>query len=129
MSLYNKTLPHWSGPSYYALILIGAYVFHHEFLVGKYKTLKRGMIFGQVIFATVMILLIFQLKTNLLDFNGGKKTEDLGKNDFSIELGLWENISSELKLKLQEDFEKRSMPKKAPIITHNWFPASHLDYY
>lgn len=128
MSLYNRTLPHWSGPSYFALILIAAHTFSpKEFSLEK-KTLKRVMIYSHIYFLLVIIIGIIHIKTGVI-INLTKELSKVGINDFTIEYGLWEEISTELKSNINLDIEANPKFQKHTILTHNWFPGSHLDYY
>ncbi len=114
MSTYNKTLPHWSGPSYFALIIASS-VFLTQL---NNKNLFKWLVSGQALYLLVLILAIVQINFGILipQF----KNQKTGKNDFSTDLSIWDETGEMLNQKL--DIKK-------PVITHNWFPASHLNFY
>ena len=119
MSLYNKTLPHWSGPAYYSLILIAS----KSFSKNKFfytKKLRISLVSAQILIVLVILMGLFQIKTGMLFGNSEKKTEELGKDDFTLDMAMWNTIAEEL---------KKQIPEDAVIITRNWFPAAHLDFY
>jgi hypothetical protein len=53
----------------------------------------------------------------------------LGKDDFTLDLSMWDEIAAAIKSKINSDIETGKISKKHVIITHNWFPGAHLDYY
>ena len=129
MSMYNKTLPHWSGPSFFALILLVGYIFNSEEISSKGKTFRNAIVFGQIFFFLVIALALFQIKTGILIDSFNDNPQKTGHNDFTIDLGLWDEISTNLKAKIARDNISAATPQNYVILTDNWFPASHIDYY
>lgn len=119
MAMYNRTLPHWSGPAYFGFILIAAYVFSDK----RYFTSKKLLISVKGSVALILVIIfagLFQIKTGLLFGNPNLEAEKLGKDNFTLDISIWENAGNEL---------KKHIPKNSIIVTHNWFPASHFTYY
>ena len=55
--------------------------------------------------------------------------QKVGKTDFTIDLRMWPAIAEAVKVKINAAENNGDMPKNSVIITDNWFPAAHLDYY
>lgn len=130
MSLYNRTLPHWSGPSYFALLLIAGYCITKPDFKLKGKLVKKLLLIGTAFFYLIVGAGLLQIKTSFLSLSKSKEVEKVGKNDFTVDLGLWKVIATEITSTVEKD--KVSNPTSTfgkYIITHNWFPAGHLDYY
>ena len=121
MALYNRTLPHWSGPAYFSLILFAS------FMLMEYqkKTTKVLVSLGTGIFVLVIALGLFQGQTGMLIQDLNKKKFETGKKDFTIDLAMWDEMGSTLKKYIFDEEEDENFG----ILTHNWFPAAHLDYY
>lgn len=119
MAMYNKTLPHWSGPGWFSLILVAAFVFSDEKNLNL-KKLKTGIKGSQILFVSVVVLALFQVGTGFILGNPAAQSEKLGKDDFTADLSQWRRIGKEMEKKI---------PKHSVIITHNWFPAAHLTHY
>jgi hypothetical protein len=128
MSLYNQTLPHWSGPSYFALILITGYVFSTEEMITK-KILRIMLICAQILFFLTMAVSLFEIKTDTFMSLINKDSEKVGVNNLIVDISSWEEIAMKLDLKITEDRAVDFTPKNYVILSHNWFPGSHLDYY
>lgn len=119
LAMYNKTLPHWSGPAWFSLILISAFVFSDQQNL-KFKKLIFSLKGSMILFSTVIILGLFQIGSGFILGNPNAETEKLGKDDFTVDLSQWRKIGEEL---------KKEIPENSVIITHNWFPAAHLTHY
>lgn len=119
MAMYNKTLPHWSGPGWFSLILAAAYVFSEEQNLHR-KALSFSLKAGALLFTTAIILALFQVGTGYLLANPKAEPEKLGKDDFTADLSQWHSIGAEM---------EKIIPPNSAIVTHNWFPAAHLTHY
>ncbi len=129
MSLYNRTLPHWSGPSYFSLILFATYIFRVKDEHFNGKTLLRLLTYSQICFLSIFLITLFQIKTGTLLGNSKLEAEKLGRDDFTLDLSMWDEISLAIKAKITDDKNKNNIGENHVILTHNWFPAGHLDYY
>lgn len=125
ISLFSRTLPHWSGPAYYGLIISSAYILatlngQRSEAYAKRFYWANGLLFSVVLAGTLYI-----------NFGLGPKkqtnsVERLGKNDFTLDLYGWDQAGKMLNewLSLQ-DFGG----KPYALVMRNWFPAAQLDYY
>lgn len=129
MSLYNHTLPHWSGPSYFSLMLVAAHFCVSEKRTINRKTVRNVIILGVFFFYLTLGIGLVQIKTGLLAAPNQNKIEKVGRNDFVVDLGLWKKISKKIKATIKADRLDNSAENDFYIFTHNWFPAAHIDYY
>lgn len=129
MSFFNRTLAHWSGPSYFALILLATYVLQTKDPDFKKSILIRTMIYAQAFFFLVVAVALFQVQTGILMGNTKLPDNKLGKDDFTIDLGVWHEIAAGIKSEINKEVAQNEMTPSHVILTHNWFPGSHLDYY
>ncbi|MCG1036278.1 ArnT family glycosyltransferase [Polaribacter sargassicola] len=119
LSFSRDTLPHWSGVSYITLLpLLAMYV-------SSKKNIKRNLIRG---FTFLVILLSFiTLEINngwILPFKPSKTKETLGRKDALMDLYGWQQAAKKVTEVLQEN-----KLTSLPIISDNWYPAAHIDYY
>lgn len=128
-SLFQKTLPHWSGPAFIGLIILSS-----EWLSEKLSTrpmnVLRILFSANLLVVLLLILAPLQINYGLLwhrsDSAGPQKT---GSKDLSLEMYGWKQA----RVKFQKFLEKKGIEEKdydrVKIISNKWFPAAHLDYY
>lgn len=122
VSLFRKTLPHWSGPAYLSLMLLGA-----AYLSSKHKADKNLIpksIKAALISLFVLLVLGFvQINYGLVDLK-----KHIG-SDLTLDMYGWRKISQPFGT-IKNQLEKEGyIQKDAPIISQRWFPAAHIDYY
>jgi 4-amino-4-deoxy-L-arabinose transferase-like glycosyltransferase len=126
MSLYNRTLPHWSGPAYFSLTLVAAYALTSVEAVRIGKRLPRGLVTGQVLFFLALAAALVQVYTGRLVGNPNQEAHRLGRDNFAVDISLWDDIGAALQAELAKDSASGA---ESVLLTYNWFPAAHLDYY
>lgn len=129
MALFNRTLPHWSGPSYFALVLLAVYVLLAKDPELKGNMLVRTMAYAQGFFFLVIAVVFLQIQTGILIGATNLPDNKLGKDDFTIDISMWHEIAAGIKSEISREVARHQMTQDFVILTHNWFPASHLDYY
>ena len=122
MSFFNRTLPHWSGPSYFSLIILCALSISSLEIVQRKKFISLAY-WGHILLTLLIALGIFQVTTGYLLPSNPENSLKTGKNDFTVDIALWPEISAVLAKEIP------STNTSTFIITSNWFPASHIDYY
>lgn len=129
LSFYNSTLPHWSGPSYFSLILIAAYYLSKEREEHLQRRNKRWLKAALTLAIVGVLFVLFQVTTGHFNLSKSNQPTKEGKNDPTVDLGMWKIIGEQIQEEIL-NFEK-TLPsgQKVSIYTHNWFPAAHLDYY
>ncbi len=125
MSLFNETLPHWSGPAYITIMLLTAFYFSE-------KNTGSGKIPAGISIALCLFFAIILLAIPLMKFLpvriGNKEERNLGKGDVSLDMTGWEQFTHQFDSLYQAD-EHAGIMKNASILSDYWFPAAHLDYY
>ncbi|MGN6420869.1 MAG: ArnT family glycosyltransferase [Pseudobacter sp.] len=119
LSLFNDTLPHWSGPAYTTLILVTAWWLSEEPFLKTQRLLKASVTLcaGALILATAII--------NYWPGTLGKKTvPDYGKHDITLDMSGWASFGKQFSA-----FRKRDNFNTRFIFSNYWFPAAHLDFY
>ena len=119
-ALFRATLPHWSAPGYYALMLIAA-AYLSERSKRTFPSINKIAI--GIVSITLFIAYI-QINHGLLIDNHSNEKKELGQGDVTLDMYGWNQIS--------EQFIKQSLPKHLDtktIIAKKWFNAAHLDYY
>jgi len=126
MSLFNETLPHWSGPAYISIMLLTAFYFSKKNKDSKKIptgiSIALGLSFGIIILAVPLIkFLPMQI--------GSKEERRLGKGDVSLDMTGWEEFAHQFDSLYRTDKSSGTMKGNAMIISDFWYPAAHLDYY
>jgi len=124
ISLFNPTLPHWTGPGFIALFLIAG-VFWSE-VSNKFipTIIKWGMGFlGLVIIGFVLLVHLFPVQL------GSKDLKNIGEYNPINDVTGWVQFSDEFKTLVARDIQDKTMEVKAPILVSKWFPAGHILFY
>ncbi len=129
MSMYNGTLPHWSGPGYFGLILVAG-VYGSSYLKEKSpKALNRYIWGGQILLGVLLLVAMIQVHTGIIPMGNEKNPTKLGKNDPTLDLYAWDKVGELIDQSLSEEVAKGTLQDDFVVMTHKWFPAGHLDYY
>lgn len=121
-SLFRRTLPHWTGPAYISLILIAA-----TFLSRKSQDEQKGWPLA-IKASIISILIIISLGFAQINYGVFNLKKIIG-TDLTLDMYGWDQLKKPFgEIKKQAE-EEGIIQEDAPIITHRWFPAAHLDYY
>jgi Dolichyl-phosphate-mannose-protein mannosyltransferase len=129
LSLFNPTLPHWTGPAYISLFLLSG-VYWSDYLQNKNSTqylpniIKSALGLLSVLILGVL-LLIYQFPKQI----GSTKNENLGEYNPINDLTGWESFTNSFSNIVQRDIANGTMPVHAPIVIHKWFPGGHILFY
>ena len=124
ISVFNPTLPHWTGPAYIPLF----------FLVAKRLGIKTNKIYPVTLkIATGVLgiaLLVSILLIKLAPFNlGSKANNNFGEGCPTLDLSGWEDFSYTFNQLVKEDRLAGKIKSNTYIIINNWFPGGHLEFY
>lgn len=123
LSLFNDTLPHWSGPAYSTLILITA-SWLSELPILK---AKKWIMASTSLTAGALLLAIYVI--NFWPGTIGNKTmPNLGKHDVTLDMSGWRAFGKDLRKFYEEDNNGHDS-KPRFIFSNYWFPAAHLSFY
>jgi 4-amino-4-deoxy-L-arabinose transferase-like glycosyltransferase len=123
ISLFNPTLPHWTGPGFIALFLLAG-VYWSE----TSKKLIPNLIQWALGFFVVLVIGFIGLVHVFPIQLGSKSPDNLGEYNPINDVTGWNQFSVEFKTLVQQD-TSRGMQAKAPIIVSKWFPAGHILFY
>jgi len=129
-SIFKPTLPHWTGPAFITLLMIGS-----EYLSGLYYKSKKKLfsllIISNSLFVIVISIGTLQINHEIIQVNDIQtdKTK-IGKNDVTLDMYGWRQAGEKFSQFLErKNLNNPDSIKKIKIISNHWFPAAHLDYY
>jgi len=123
ISLFNPTLPHWTGPGFIALFLLAG-VYWSEASKNFFPNLIQWALGFFVVIVVGFIGLVHVFPVQL----GSKSQENLGEYNPINDVTGWMQFSAEFKTLVQQD-TSGVMQAKAPILVSKWFPAGHILFY
>ncbi len=125
LSFTTRTLPHWSGIAYYALILISA-VAVSGYEIDRYKKYMTSVFLANLLLFVAAGLVFVQLYVGVLPAKRSDTAESVGKNDVLLDLYGWDIAAEKLEKWIQSNTNDW---KSINLVTRNWFPAGQLFYY
>jgi len=124
ISLFNATLPHWTGPAFISLFLIaGVYWSSYS------RKLIPVLLKWAIGFMAVLILGFVGIVKVFPKQLGSEKIENLGEYNPINDVTGWAYLSKAFKDIVQKDLATGRMSVHAPIVVHKWFPGGHLLFY
>jgi 4-amino-4-deoxy-L-arabinose transferase-like glycosyltransferase len=124
ISLFNPTLPHWTGPGFIALFLIAGVYWSEASNYSIPSLIKWAMVFfGLLLVGFVLLVHVFPIQL------GAKTPENLGEYNPINDVTGWTQFSAEFKTLVEQDVKEGVMQDKAPILVSKWFPAGHILFY
>ena len=134
VSLFTDTMPHWSAPGYFTLILISA-----AYLASRYEIQKKGtkgIILPSPLRYSLSLLIIAtalglsQYFTGFLNIELKQEKEyKIGSTDFTLESYGWDKLADEFNILRESDIASGKMTANTFILSSLWSDASHYDYY
>ena len=123
-SLFARTLPHWTGPAYFGLILIAA-----SWLSERSKKRYRWKLFPRPIrISTYLLLLLIVLAVGQIRYGWMPLAKWMGR-DFTHDMYGWNQLGEKFAPIADFDRQHFLIDTEAPIFTFRWFPAANYDYY
>lgn len=130
ISIFRDTLPHWSVPAYFALIIIAASYLsdRHKDDMLRFPTVLR---YANYLTLAVVVLAVLQIRTGFADplMKIGGKYDITGRNDVTLDMYGWKELGKKFTEIRKHDIMTKKMPESAYILSHVWFEAAHQDYY
>ncbi|RFM25802.1 ArnT family glycosyltransferase [Deminuibacter soli] len=127
MSMFNDTLPHWSGPAYVTLIPLVAIHFSPRCAPERTMPRSAGYAMGLLMVTLVGAILLVNHFPGTLS---NKKTAiNAGSGDFTLDMYGWDQTAKQMALIEQRDVAAGKMAPGSVFISNKWFPAAHTDYY
>ncbi|WP_342087392.1 ArnT family glycosyltransferase [Dyadobacter sp. OTU695] len=128
VSLFRDTLPHWSGPGFIGLMLIGA-AWADGVILPTISNLPRKLLIGSV----GLILFVFTVGPILIRCYPGTMSSApfprTGAGDATLDITGWEQLLPAFEKLRNDDVANGRMQRNAPMVVHKWFPGSHIYYH
>lgn len=124
VSLFNPTLPHWTGPAFIGFILMaGVYwASHSDALVPKIVQIAMGFM-AVVIIGFVLLVYVFPKQM------GSTKNENLGEYNPINDVTGWETCATTFNTIREKDIQANTMQVSDPLVIQKWFPGGHILFY
>lgn len=129
LSFFNRTLSHWSGPSYYGLILVTARLIRLKSQMRNTKPFSWVLKAGVVFFASLIALAPAQVKFNFLLLSEEREPTKRGAHNPIADLMVWNAAVAVLRSEVARDLRDGQISPNYVLLCDKWFPAGHLDYY
>ncbi len=124
LSLFNPTLPHWTGPGFIALFLIaGVYWSTYSIKIVPVLIKLAGVLITVLIAGFLLLVYVFPKQL------GSKDTANLGEYNPINDVTGWRYFSTQFGELVQKDIAEGKMKQGASILTHKWFPGGHILFY
>jgi Dolichyl-phosphate-mannose-protein mannosyltransferase len=124
-SLFNETLPHWSGPAYLSLMLLAACWLDEQ---TEIRVITKWL--KPAVWVYIGVLMLGVLSIRLLPFRiGSSQAKILGEGDISLDMIGWHQFALRFDSIYQADIAVGRMKNNSTILSNYWFPAGHLDHY
>lgn len=125
VALAQDALPHWSGPAYNLLLLLGAV------WLGTLtpRQQKNKVALSLAVIALVLVVGVAEIKTGLIPLDHHEEATQCGKDDISLDLYGWRQAGEKFKAFREEKIAEGVMQEGDAIIGHHWFPTASIDYY
>ncbi len=130
LSLFNPTLPHWTGPGFIALFLIAGVYWSNR--IGFASNTKQelpsiikwaGGLLGALIAGFLLLVYVFPKQL------GSDKLSNLGEYNPINDVTGWEQFTQSFQKIVIKDQQDGAMQAHSPIIIHKWFPGGHILFY
>lgn len=128
ISLFNDTLPHWTGPAYTTLLPFTA-----AWLRSRQKISDAGRVPAVVKWAlafTAVLLVPAVAAIKWLPVNiGSKEWTHLGAQDPTLDMNGFRDMAPRVDSLYREDVRHGLIGASPFLLSDYWFPAAHIDYY
>jgi hypothetical protein len=124
VSLFNNTLPHWSGPAFIPLLIITAIYLSEKSIQFIPVVIKWAMGLVIVIFISGVVF------ANIIPVNlGSTNYENYGEYSPLLDISGWKKFGENFAVLVKKDRADNRMKHEAPIIINKWFPGAHIEMY
>lgn len=126
IALRQPTLPHWSSPSYITLLLpVALWIGERDDAGKRYRAAK----WAAGLLGAVLIVAVVEIQSGVIRLDKHSERELMGRDDFTLDMYGWDQLEEKFASLRGEAVEEGKAAAEDPLISFNWFPAAHLDYY
>lgn len=128
-SLFNNTLPHWSGPAFIGLIILSS-EWLNEKVAGSRNKVLTTLFAANALIVLVLVLAPLQINSGLFySAQDEGEPKSLGGKDVTLDMYGWSQAGIKFQQFLKKEGVKEDEYKRVKLISNKWFPAAHLDFY
>jgi len=121
LSTFKETLPHWSGASYFSLIILSSIIAGES---GMEVFKKTWLNLSMALLIIVFVLGIYVVNHFPGTIGNNAKEQTYGTGDFTLDMYGWKESAQ----KIRDTIQKKGFAN-LPIVSDNWFPAAHIDNF
>lgn len=125
LSFTSQTLPHWSGPAYYGLILMASFYISSSGLSVQ-KKYTSWIAVANILLIVIVISGIVHINNGLIKSQENPDIEQLGRNDFTLDMYGWDDAGNKIDNWVKEQGFNGG---KTVFVSRFWYPANHFVYY
>ena len=126
ISMVKPTLPHWSGPGYYALMLLGALFLDSKPL---HRLVPLSLTIALATTLIVILLAITQIKTGMVNFSKNDPIERMGRSDFTLDMYGYKQLNTKFSELRKKHIQQGIALENTVMLGYKWFPTAHIDFY
>ncbi len=123
-SLFRSTLPHWTAPAFFTLILLAACYWSDQ-QEKKFFWVK----FSSFFLGGLLVIAFWLINYSPLQLGKTSSVQNFGEDDFTQDMYGWDQIASAFDKVSSQEEASGKMPKQAGIISYKWFPGADIDFY
>lgn len=127
MSMFNDTLPHWSGPAYITLIPLVAT--HLAPRCPHQRSLPRSISFAMGLLAFTLVAAVLAIECFPGTLSNKKMEAAAGSGDFTLDMYGWREAAKHMAAIKSHDIATGQIDPNSCFVSNKWFPAAHIDYY
>lgn len=124
LSLFNPTLPHWSGPAFIPLFLIGGLYLEKRTVLYFPSWIKVALSLVALVLITGVVLIQYAP----INF-GSQDKENYGEYCPTLDLSGWNQLGKTFTSIAKKDQVNGAMKPNTVLVSDKWFPAGHLEFY
>lgn len=124
VALFNPTLPHWSGPAFIPLFLIGALYLDKMTTALFPEWIKISLSLVGVVLVAAVVLVHYAPRNF-----GSQDKENYGEYCPTLDLSGWSDLGKTFTQLVQKDRADQLMRPDASLLVNNYFPGGHIEFY
>lgn len=123
ISVTRETLPHWSAPAYFALMILTAY------WLNSIKNGLRWAYSSAILMVVVVLLAVCQINQGVIKLGQDTDSLSLGRGDITLDMYGWRQLGGKFATHFNKDKKAGWVGDNPQIINYRWDEAAHLDTY
>jgi hypothetical protein len=125
ISLFNPTLPHWSGPGYIPLFFAGGLYLEQK----SFKLFPGFVKVAGILIIVVLIAGVALVRLSPVNF-GSHDKENYGEYCPTLDLSGWKEFAKDFtSLTAADGTTGGLIERHPPILINKWFPGGHIEFY